>query len=177
MPFKDPEVRRRHQREYTQKWHDKDPDHAKELGRKSKRRQYSANPKKFKQRQKERYKAHKQAIYDRIIQRRVVILSWFREHCKKEDIKCVECGLRNPICLDFHHIDPKRKDGRIISAIRQKGWSKKRVLEEISKCKILCANCHRNLHNNIPPARACRRKIWDYKAKHRCPCGSLDHLV
>lgn len=53
---------------------------------------------------------------------------------------CFDCGLKSEYqCVfDFHHIDPSKKD-RNINGLRS--WSA--VREEISKCMLLCANCHR----------------------------------
>jgi hypothetical protein len=35
----------------------------------------------------------------------------------------------------------------IAQAVNQ-GWSKERILEEIKKCDVLCANCHFKEHYN-----------------------------
>ena len=58
--------------------------------------------------------------------------------------KCAHCGYSKCIrALEFHHPDPsiKHKAGRSYGAPRTRGW--KRYWEEISKCILLCANCHR----------------------------------
>ena len=57
---------------------------------------------------------------------------------------CVRCGESDPICLDFHHRDEGTKHLAIAAAVRK--WPLKRVMQEIEKCDILCANCHRKLH-------------------------------
>ncbi len=54
---------------------------------------------------------------------------------------CVVCGENDPIVLEFDHIDPKTKTKNISWAITK--WSWKRVLKEIEKCQVLCANCHK----------------------------------
>ena len=57
---------------------------------------------------------------------------------------CVDCGFDNPIALDFHHIS---KDKEInISKVINRGWGKTRILNEVAKCILLCANCHRIRH-------------------------------
>jgi hypothetical protein len=68
---------------------------------------------------------------------------WLREY--KRTLACGMCRENHPACLDFHHRDPTQKDFRI-SALGCMGWSKERVLAEIAKCDVLCANCHRKLH-------------------------------
>ena len=66
----------------------------------------------------------------------------------KFTLKCERCGFDNHVALDFHHIDPALKDRNISSAVLQ-GWSLKRVMKEIDKCIVLCANCHRIEHADI----------------------------
>ena len=64
---------------------------------------------------------------------------------------CNRCDEKNPACLDFHHVDEEEKEmavGKMISF----GYSKDRIRNEIEKCIVLCANCHRKEHYN-PPLR------------------------
>lgn len=58
-----------------------------------------------------------------------------------------KCGETHPATLDFHHTDPSIKEVSINKAVAQ-GWSIERLNTEMSKCVILCANCHRKLHYN-----------------------------
>lgn len=69
------------------------------------------------------------------------ISKWLHEYKKK--LKCEKCNFSHPAALDFHHIYDKTRE---ISGAHQQGWSKKRILEEIKKCVVLCANCHRIHH-------------------------------
>jgi len=58
--------------------------------------------------------------------------------------KCQLCGYKKcPAALEFHHIDPSKKDIRI-SAIGGRKWSI--VKKELDKCILLCSNCHREIH-------------------------------
>lgn len=62
----------------------------------------------------------------------------------QENLKCVRCGYNKcEAALEFHHIDPKTKD-RVVSLM--KNYSFERLKTEIKKCILLCANCHRELH-------------------------------
>lgn len=57
--------------------------------------------------------------------------------------KCQRCNAVLPlVCYDFHHLDPSTKKERSIN------WLQEDILlkEEMSKCIILCSNCHRILH-------------------------------
>lgn len=61
--------------------------------------------------------------------------------------KCVICGYnKNTSVLHFHHIDPTTKlfqlDVRSCS-----NRSKEKCLVEMRKCKLVCSNCHGEIHN------------------------------
>lgn len=57
---------------------------------------------------------------------------------------CSDCGGRyNPWQMDFDHRDPSLKEDGISRLIRDRKWSLERVLEEVAKCDLVCANCHR----------------------------------
>lgn len=57
---------------------------------------------------------------------------------------CALCGESHPACLEFHHVDPKKKERNIGTSAGLK-WAT--ILAEISKCTLLCSNCHRKLHH------------------------------
>ncbi len=61
--------------------------------------------------------------------------------------KCSVCGYHENIsALEFHHRDPKDKEFRI--DVRHMSNRKMEDLEtEISKCDLVCANCHRVIHH------------------------------
>jgi len=62
--------------------------------------------------------------------------------------KCELCGYNKCIqALDFHHLDKFGKDFGISEKGYTRSWEK--VKEEIDKCILVCANCHRELHVGI----------------------------
>lgn len=64
----------------------------------------------------------------------------------KESLKCQKCGYNSyGAALDFHHLDPSQKDQRVVRLISNR-YSLDKVKEEIKKCIVLCANCHRVFH-------------------------------
>lgn len=67
---------------------------------------------------------------------------WYTE--LKEKLSC-PCGEKHIAVLQFHHLNPEEKDFEISLAIG-KNWSKQRIIDEMKKCIILCANCHLKLH-------------------------------
>jgi hypothetical protein len=56
---------------------------------------------------------------------------------------CVNCGVDNPIVLEFHHVRSKRHGDADVSVLVTHGYGWRRVQAEIDKCIVLCANCHR----------------------------------
>ena len=58
------------------------------------------------------------------------------------DTPCADCGGRFPPCaMDFDHRDPDTKRWAVTRMIGRAGTS--RILDEVAKCDIVCANCHR----------------------------------
>ena len=59
--------------------------------------------------------------------------------------KCERCGfVGHPSAFDFHHRDPEEKASNLAKI---KTW--KRFREELPKCVLLCANCHRLVHAEL----------------------------
>ncbi|OHB18798.1 MAG: hypothetical protein A2854_02950 [Parcubacteria group bacterium RIFCSPHIGHO2_01_FULL_56_18] len=56
--------------------------------------------------------------------------------------KCIDCGEKDPIVLDFDHIDAETKT-RNVARMLSGHWSWDSVFAEIEKCEVRCANCHR----------------------------------
>lgn len=93
------------------------------------------------------YKKNKekiQAYHKKVaVERFKRIKSWFNEY--KGSLKCEKCDENHISCLDFHHKDPNKKDIAISMMVKRR-YSEKRIMKEISKCTVLCSNCHRKLH-------------------------------
>jgi len=60
--------------------------------------------------------------------------------------RCVVCGYaydgNNAAAFDFHHKDGEQRD--IVGGMSQRG--RQQMLEELEKCVLVCANCHRLIH-------------------------------
>lgn len=64
---------------------------------------------------------------------------WIRNY--KKDLECERCGETRHKCLQFHHKEKEAKDKSVSSLIHD-GCSRKRIMNEVEKCEVLCANCH-----------------------------------
>jgi hypothetical protein len=66
-------------------------------------------------------------------ERAAYLVKFFAEH------PCVDCGERDPLVLEFDHL--RDKSFVIAKGLRDHSWQA--VLDEIDKCAVVCANCHR----------------------------------
>lgn len=58
--------------------------------------------------------------------------------------KCYRCGYSKYIgALEFHHLDATQKDFAISQS---KQTSFEQIKNELDKCILVCANCHREVH-------------------------------
>lgn len=59
----------------------------------------------------------------------------------KKDKPCTDCGvIFHPAAMQWDHISNDKAID--IANTAGSSWSRKRILEEISKCELVCANCH-----------------------------------
>lgn len=95
-----------------------------------------------KERSKKRYKnfsvEQKQSIKDlakqKAIRNKQFVWDYLKEH------PCVDCGESDPIVLEFDHTKDKKV---AISNLAGQGVGIETITEEIGKCEVRCANCHR----------------------------------
>jgi hypothetical protein len=92
---------------------------------------------------KKSYEANKSYYIEKSKRRRIEISDWFFNI--KSNLKCELCGFSHVACLDFHHTnnDKEMEVSKLVS-----NGSKKKILDEINKCIVLCSNCHRIHHFN-----------------------------
>ncbi|MBI3601861.1 MAG: hypothetical protein HY209_03105 [Candidatus Omnitrophica bacterium] len=94
---------------------------------------------------KRTYKDRKEYLIKAVYARRKKIRAMAVAH---KGGKCVRCGYDRCIdVLEFHHLDPAQKDFNISSKGYTRSWA--RVKEELGKCIMVCANCHRELHAKV----------------------------
>lgn len=62
--------------------------------------------------------------------------------------KCCICGYdKCNSALDFHHTDETQKEFGLSVRGLTRSWERTRV--ELDKCILVCANCHREIHEKI----------------------------
>lgn len=70
--------------------------------------------------------------------------------------KCEVCGYSKCMqALEFHHVDPNKKEFSISADGSTRSWI--RIQAELDKCYLLCANCHREIHAGITQLFVVRR--------------------
>ena len=80
--------------------------------------------------------------------------------------KCIHCGYSKYIgAIDFHHIDPRKKDFRLSKNQKSFGDSHKK---ELDKCIALCSNCHRKEHYRLNKLTK-EKRIEEYNKKIEHP--------
>lgn len=62
-----------------------------------------------------------------------------------KNLPCQDCGVKFPTeCMDFDHRDPELKSFTITARyVSESTESRRRLMLEVSKCDLVCANCHR----------------------------------
>jgi hypothetical protein len=61
--------------------------------------------------------------------------------------KCCLCGYDRCLgALEFHHVDPEEKEFSISTRM---SWEA--VEKELLKCRLVCSNCHREIHSGLHP--------------------------
>ena len=64
----------------------------------------------------------------------------------KRSLRCEHCGNNDARVLEFHHLGDKETNVSTLVS-RKAAWSK--IMAEINKCSVLCANCHRIEHSKF----------------------------
>ena len=93
--------------------------------------------------QKKYYEQNKKYYISKSAERKQKIREDFDRY--KSTLKCSKCGENHVACLDFHHLDPSKKEFSI-HQIKQYAWGDEKIERELKKCVVLCSNCHRKLH-------------------------------
>jgi hypothetical protein len=81
---------------------------------------------------------------------------------------CTDCGREfPPECMDFDHLDASTKVGRV-STMR---GSRLKMLEEVQKCELVCACCHRTRTRTRAEAEQHKRRALTPEEEGAAPSG------
>ena len=101
------------------------------------------DPEKRRQSQRDHYYRNKEQYLKRNRERKKRLKKQWLEF--KGSLSCEMCGESHISTFDFHHIE-KHPDNRAVNRLVS-DYNFKEAYEEIKKCMVLCANCHRKLHH------------------------------
>lgn len=71
---------------------------------------------------------------------------WLEKY--KQTLKCSSCDEDDVICLSFHHLDPDNKVASVCQLVNDKNCTIEQLQAEMSKCIVLCFNCHMKYHRD-----------------------------
>lgn len=96
----------------------------------------SRNNKEHYEKYKDEYIARSKDRQKRVLKENVdKLLEYLKYH------PCVDCGETDPIVLEFDHLIREDKQYCISNMMRDYSWDK--ILSEITKCEVVCSNCHK----------------------------------
>jgi hypothetical protein len=81
---------------------------------------------------------HRDQTHDARRRRRQRARAFIRDYL--ETHPCSDCGVSDPVILEFDHVGPKRAHVGLLSG---DGTSLRRIKSEIAHCEVVCVNCHR----------------------------------
>ena len=86
------------------------------------------------------YLANREKLNQRSRSRFAERTKWLKD--LKSSTPCHDCGNLYPYyVMDFDHVSDDKDEN--INSLMARGASKERIELEISKCEIVCSNCHR----------------------------------
>ena len=92
---------------------------------------------------KDHYQRYKALYKERSLKRNRSRRKWAREFVRRVKVlfDCVDCGESDPIVLEFDHVRGKKVKN--IADMVNNSYSIETIKNEIRKCDVRCANCHR----------------------------------
>lgn len=102
------------------------------------------NADKMKEYRRKHYRLNKQSYIDRSSQTKDRLREILRG---VKDVPCMDCGIKYPYyVMDLDHRDSGTKECNPAKLVTMGSISK--LLVEIAKCDVVCANCHRQRTHN-----------------------------
>lgn len=99
------------------------------------------DPEKQREAIRKHYYANREYYIKKAYKKRETVRQWI--YALKNTTPCTDCKIQYPSYVtDFDHIEAKGAKINTISKLINHG-SFKRIEEELAKCELVCANCHR----------------------------------
>ncbi len=93
---------------------------------------------------KRKYSDRAEYLKQAVVRRRKKIRQLALEY---KSNRCLICGYDRCLnALEFHHLDSSKKDFGISAKGYTRSWEV--IKTELDKCVLLCANCHREVHED-----------------------------
>jgi hypothetical protein len=136
----DIEEKRKRQREAAKRWRERNPEKVIAANRKKRVRIYEPEKRKeWREARLKRDPSYRIKTNDQAKKRKEAINEMLRKH--KLSVGCASCGSKvHHAALEFHHVGNNKEIN--LSFAKSMAQAQK----EMSKCEVLCANCHRILH-------------------------------
>ncbi len=93
---------------------------------------------------REHYWRNREYYLDKVRRRNIILTRECHEYIANHLAKhpCMDCGEKDIVVLEFDHKVKKRKSGEVSRMLKQR-FSLARIILEVKKCEVRCANCHR----------------------------------
>ncbi len=89
---------------------------------------------------RQNYQDNKERYFLQAKKRDKEMRDWLNEH---KSVPCADCGgVFDPVCMDFDHL-PGHAKVMDVSQMRRRRMAWDTIKEEVAKCEVVCANCHR----------------------------------
>lgn len=143
MPLKDKTLRTEYNKKYYLKNREKFLDYGKDYYQENKEKWQTPE---FKKRNLEWIKRNPEKRKDQRKRWRYKKKLYFLQ--KYSDNRCSKCGYKkNLSALEFHHLNPEIKENQ--DTILMLSYAEIEKLFENNEIKIVCSNCHREIHNPL----------------------------
>jgi hypothetical protein len=95
-----------------------------------------------------------------------------------KDRPCADCGKRFPYyVMQFDHRDDETKCFNIGGVNSRRRVSKARLLAELAKCDVVCANCHCERTHQRKKRRTGQQTIKDIETLKCCCSSVVEHVI
>jgi len=130
------------------------------------------------ERNREWYYANKDRTLQRNSRNKAKYVATAQDHIWDllKESSCIDCGENDPLVLEFDHVHGKKKHNiaELVTGLRATA-TLRALKEEIAKCEVVCANCHKRRTaqrgNWWKSIRLEAERLEMNETPDTCPCG------